>query len=88
MHEKALFRDLRNQLVTIAEREHADRISRVEIWLGALSHVREAPLRAAWPELVAGTAAEGALLEVQTSEEMSDPQAQSFILRGISVGGP
>jgi hydrogenase nickel incorporation protein HypA/HybF len=88
MHEAALFRELRNQLVSLAEREHAGRISRAEIWLGALSHVREAQLRSEWPRLVAGTPAEGALLEVQTSDEVTDPQAQSVILRSISLREP
>ena len=88
MHEEALLRDLRRQLVMLAEREHAARISRAEVWLGALSDVREEQLRSAWPLLVAGTPAEGATLDVRTSEESSDPRAQSVILRSISVGGP
>jgi len=88
MHEAALFRDLRSQLMAIADREHAARISRAEVWLGALAHVREAQLRSAWPELVAGTPAEGALLDVRSSEAVDDPQAQSVILRSVSVGGP
>ena len=88
MHEEALLRDLRSQLVMLAAREHAFRVSRAEIWVGALSHVQEAQLRSAWPRLVAGTPAEGAVLDVRTSAAADDPQAQAVILRSISVEGP
>ncbi len=85
MHEETLFRDLRAKLVEVAEIEHAPRIARVEIWLGALSHVTEDHLRSEWSELVKGTPAEGSALTVVVSEEPSDPRARSLVMRSVAV---
>jgi hypothetical protein len=85
MHEAALLRDLRGKLLEVAAREAPARLARVRIRLGALSHLSEAALRGAWPELVRGTPAEEARLEVLVSDDVHDPLAPSVLLESVGV---
>ncbi len=87
MHEEALFRDLRSKLAEIAERERANVIRRAVIWIGALSHVNEEHLREEWPDIVRGTPAEGARLDVEVSEDPADPRSSALVLRSVDVAG-
>jgi hydrogenase nickel incorporation protein HypA/HybF len=87
MHEEALLRDLRRKLEEIALQEQVDRIARVTLWVGALAHVSEATLRDRWPEVVEGTAAENAGLEVETSTDLADPRAGGIVLARVDVSG-
>lgn len=85
MHEAALFADLRRELDTIARRERATRLQGVTLWVGALSHLTEAIVRERWPEVVRGSAAEGARLTVETSLDIHDPRARGVVLRSVAV---
>ncbi|EQD63551.1 hypothetical protein B1B_06989 [mine drainage metagenome] len=85
MHEEALFRDLRRKLEEIAREEHAAQISRVSVWVGALSHVSEEILRSRWPTTVEGTAARSSRLEVQLSTDVNDPRATRIVLTQLDI---
>jgi len=85
MHEEVLLQDLRRKLEEIAERERAERIVRVALWVGALAHVTEATLRARWAGTVQGTAAEHARLEVETSTDLAHPRATGIVLARVDV---
>jgi hydrogenase nickel incorporation protein HypA/HybF len=85
MHEEALLRDLRRKLIEVASREGAGRVSRVRLWVGALSHVSEEQLRRQWDRVVEGTAAQSAALEVASSQDPTDPRAQGILLQSIEV---
>jgi len=85
LHEAVLFRDLREALLRAAAGEHADRITRVSVWIGALSHVSEPMMREEWPEIVEGTPAEGSELSIETSTDIYDARASSIVLRTITV---
>lgn len=88
MHEAALYRELRRGVVDAARAEHATRVARVDVWIGALCHVRAPQLAADWPEIVAGTVAEGSTLTVEASTDVRDPRADGILLRSITVAGP
>jgi len=93
MHEEALYRDLRRKIEDIAREEHAVEISRVAVWVGALSHVTEEALRSRWPMTVEGTAARSARLDVQLSTDVDDPRAAGIVLTHLDLvdraeGGP
>lgn len=89
MHEEAILRDLRRKLEEIAVREGGVRIVRVVVRVGALAHLPAAGLRARWPETVAGTAADGARLEVESSSAIDDPRADGIVLVRVDVAdGP
>jgi hydrogenase nickel incorporation protein HypA/HybF len=85
MHEAALLRDLRGKLLEVAAREAPARLAAVRIRLGALAHLSEATLRSAWPELVRGTPAEHARLEVLVSGDARDPWAASVVLESVGM---
>ncbi len=85
MHEEALLRDLRRALGELAGRQGSGRIVRARVWLGALSHVSEPRLREAWPGIVDGGPAHGCALEVETSDDMTDPLASAVVLRAVDV---
>ena len=85
MHEESLFRDLRRALEELAAREQTSHIVRVRVWVGALSHLTEARLREAWPHIVGATAAQGSMLEVEVSSEVSDPRSTSVVLTSVDL---
>jgi hydrogenase nickel incorporation protein HypA/HybF len=88
MHEQAMYRDLLRKVTEVAQDERAGRVTRVRLWVGALSHLTEPQLLAQWPEVTRGTVAEGATLEVQVSSDPDDPRAQSVVLTSLDVGAP
>jgi Zn finger protein HypA/HybF involved in hydrogenase expression len=85
MHEEALLRDLRRKLIELGRKEGDLPIRRVRLWVGALAHTTPVALRSRWPEVVLGTAAERAALEIDVSEDPSDPAAQGIRLVEIAV---
>ncbi len=87
MHEQRLFRDLRSKLIAVAEAERVPRLAGVHLWVGALSHVSEARLRASWAEIVRGTPAEGSRLQLELSGDPQDPRAQGIVLASVDVPG-
>jgi hydrogenase nickel incorporation protein HypA/HybF len=85
MHEEAMLKDLRRKLVEVANQQGAERLARVRLWVGALSHVSEEQLRRQWSRVVDGTPAQSAALEVSTSTDLDDPRAQGLVLMSIDV---
>lgn len=64
MHELAVCQGLMGQLEEIAEREQAERVTRVRLQIGPLSGVEPRLLGDAFPIAAAGTLAEHATLEI------------------------
>jgi len=85
MHEEAVLNDLRRKLIEVTSREAVPRVSRVRLWVGALSHVSEEQLRRQWSRVVGGTVAQSAALEVTASQDPTDPRAQGIVLQSIDV---
>jgi hydrogenase nickel incorporation protein HypA/HybF len=85
MHEEALLADLRRKLIEVTRREGGSPVRRVRLAVGALCHVTPDALRRRWPEVVDGTPAQGATLEVTVSEDPADPGAQSVRLVDLTV---
>ena len=85
MHEKDLFRDLREKLVEVAGEHPNSRIVRVRVWVGPLSHVDPTTLQRAWAEIVQGTAAEGASLLTQDSTDLDGTHADRIILSSVDL---
>ncbi len=85
MHEETLLKDLRRKLLEVARREGDVPIRRVRLWVGALAHTTPDALRRRWSEVVAGTAAERAELEIDVSSDSTDPAAQGIRLVEVVV---
>jgi hydrogenase nickel incorporation protein HypA/HybF len=88
MHETGIVRDLVRRLETTARDAGAKRVSNVEIRLGALSQFSEDHFREHFVEEARGTLAEGANLKVETSEDVSDPNAQQVVLWSVDLEVP
>jgi hydrogenase nickel incorporation protein HypA/HybF len=85
MHEASLMRGLMRKIGEVVEREGASRVVRVEVWLGALSHMSAEHFAEHFAVSSAGTLAEGATLEVTVSEDTGHANAQDIMLVSVEV---
>ena len=85
MHEMSLIRGLMRQLESLADREGASAIVSVRLRLGALSHFSPEHFREHFDQVAPGTRAEGATLEISTSDDIHDPHAQDVVIESLEV---
>ena len=86
MHEHSLIANLIKQIEEIAMKNNAKKVVGVKVKLGALSHISPDHFRGHFENETGGTIAEGAKLEVETSDDVYDPRAQDVILDSIDIG--
>jgi len=87
MHEKALMDDLMAKILAVAEAEGGARVTRIAVWLGALSHFTPEHFREHFDDAARGTLAEGARVEVTLDDDLTDPRAQGVVLESVVVSG-
>lgn len=85
MHETGIVQGLVKQLEKIATAQGASRVSKAQVWLGALSQFSPEHFREHFEEAARGTVAETATLQMISSEDLSDPNAQQVVLREIEL---
>jgi len=85
MHEEAMLHDVVRKATEVARREGASRVTRIRLWVGARSHLGGPELKDRWAHAVTGTALSGAEVEIETSSDRSDPNAENVILRSLDV---
>ena len=85
MHEFSLMADLLRKIEMIARDNQADKVVRVKVKLGALSHITPEHFEEHFAEAIHGTVAAGAKLEVEQMTDVSDPQAQDILLDSVEV---
>ncbi|WP_018948263.1 hydrogenase maturation nickel metallochaperone HypA [Thioalkalivibrio sp. ALMg11] len=85
MHEFSLMADLMRKIEQVAVDNNAERVTRVRVWLGALAHITPEHFREHFEDGTRGTVAEGAELEVETSDDEAHPEAQQILLRSLDV---
>ena len=85
MHEFSLMADLMRKIEQVAAENDAERVTRVRVWLGALSHITPEHFREHFEDGTRGTLAEGAELEVEASDDETHPEAQQILLRSLDV---
>ncbi|WP_019567518.1 hydrogenase maturation nickel metallochaperone HypA [Thioalkalivibrio sp. ALMg13-2] len=85
MHEFSLMADLMRKIEQVAADNNARRVTRVRVWLGALSHITPEHFREHFEDGTRGTVAEGAELDVETSDDETHPEAQQILLRSLDV---
>ncbi|WOJ93138.1 hydrogenase maturation nickel metallochaperone HypA [Congregibacter variabilis] len=88
MHEAGMIRDLLTRITALASEESVTSVTGVRVWLGALSHISPEHFREHFRNETVGSIAEGALLEIESSQDIDHPQAQSILLRSIDVAEP
>ncbi len=85
MHEMSLINDLIHKMEGIARQRNVSKITKARVRLGALSHISADHFREHFVEGTKGTVAEGAALEIETPEDISDPHAQDILLISVDV---
>lgn len=85
MHEASLMKGLMRRIDEIADAESARKVTQVSVWLGALSHMSAGHFKEHFDEAAAGTRARGARLEIETSDDIDDPNAHDILLRSVEV---
>ena len=85
MHERALMQDLMSRIETVAREQGASRVLKVQVWLGALSHLTASHFREHFEQAARGTCAEQAAVEVELSEDIHHPSARGVVLKNIEV---
>ena len=85
MHEQSLMNDLMAKIMKVAAEEQAQRISKVTVQLGALSHMSGEHFREHFDESAKGTIAENAELATIECTDINDPNAQDILLLSVDV---
>lgn len=85
MHETGVVRNLVRRLEQAAREAGAERVSGALVWLGALSNISPEHFREHFDEEARGTLAEGAALEIQTSEDIKHPHAQDVMMQSVDL---
>ena len=85
MHERALILNLLRQVDEIARAQGARKVTRIEVWLGALSHMSPGHFREHFDFDATGSIAEGAVLDCTASEDVADPNATAVLLESVEV---
>lgn len=85
MHEEAMLKDVIRKAEEVARREGATRVTRVRLWVGARSHLAGPELKERWTHAVTGTTLSGADVEIETSGDPGDPNAEGVMLRSLDV---
>ena len=85
MHEAGLTRGLLREIETQARRAGASEVTRVCVWLGALSQMTPAHFAEHFAQEAGATLAAGAVLDCERSDDPFHPQAQHVRLVSIDV---
>lgn len=87
MHEKALMDDLMAKILGVAAAEGGARVTRITVWLGALSHFTPEHFREHFDDAARGTLAEGAQVDATLDADLANPQAHGVVLESVVVSG-
>ncbi|MDO8142738.1 MAG: hydrogenase maturation nickel metallochaperone HypA [Candidatus Brocadiales bacterium] len=85
MHEFSLIKDFIHKITIIAHMQHARKVLRVTVKLGALSHISPEHFQEHFVHAYHGTLAEGAQLNIIVVPDITDPQSQEVMLENIEV---
>ena len=85
MHERALMRDLLAEIEQVARSERAERVTRVEVRLGALSHFTPEHFREHFVDASRGTLAEGAAVRAELDGDVHASRAAGVVLESVEV---
>lgn len=88
MHEKGIVRDLVRRLETLARDANAEAVPGVQVWLGALSQFSPEHFREHFEEEAHGSVAEGAALDILTSDDAGDPNALHVMILSVDLQVP
>jgi hydrogenase nickel incorporation protein HypA/HybF len=85
VHELSLLQGLMRQVEGVSRAHGGARVASVQVRLGALAHISAEHLREHFEQAAAGTAAEGARLDVDEDLDPGDPAAQDILLESVEI---
>ncbi|MCG7198827.1 hydrogenase maturation nickel metallochaperone HypA [Marinobacter pelagius] len=85
MHETALVRNLVHRVEKLCAEEQADKVVQVAVWLGALCHMSPEHFTEHFRQEAAGTCADHARLQIETSDDINHPNAQDVLLTSLEL---
>lgn len=85
MHEMSLFKDLLQKIESISRENEGKKIVKLQVWIGALSHLSKAHFLDHFSLFTQGTAAEGAAVDIEVDPDEKNPHAQEVILKSVEV---
>jgi len=88
VHERKLMDDLTREIERQARTAGAERVTRVRVRLGALSHFTEAHFREHFVDAARGGPAEGAEIDAELRDDPTEAEAQGVVLESIEVELP
>jgi hydrogenase nickel incorporation protein HypA/HybF len=88
MHEQTLIRDVMSRIDEIARAEGATRVTRVQVRLGALSHVTPAHFCEHFEDAAHGTVAEGATVDAEVVGDPKSARAHDVVLESVEIELP
>lgn len=85
MHEMHLIQSLMKKIDEVAKSHGAIRVSRVQVRLGAFSHISADHFREHFEEASRGGVAAEAILDVIEDHDQNSPTAQDILLEAVDV---
>ena len=85
MREASFINILMHKIEAMARQQGAKKVRRVQVWLGALSHLSPDHFREFFAIAATGTLAAGADLTIHQSVDFANPDAQSILLESIDA---
>jgi Zn finger protein HypA/HybF involved in hydrogenase expression len=86
MHESRLVADLINEAVRIAVANNSEDIRRVDVHIGALSHVTPLSLESLLAEAASGTVVSEATFSITKSADIASDDALDIRLVSMTIG--
>ncbi len=88
MHERALMRDVVRKIEEVASAGDVLRVTRVDVWLGALSHFTPEHFREHFEDAARGTVADGAAVHAELDTDVTDARARDVVVLSVEVEVP
>ena len=85
MHEHALMADITHKIEQTAIDAGGERVTRVVVALGALSHFTPEHFREHFVDATRGTIAEGAEVVATLDEDIGAPHADGVVLESVEI---
>jgi len=85
VHERALMLDVVRKVEEVAQANDAERVTRVEVRVGALSHFTPEHFREHFADASRGTIADGAVVSAVLDGDESSPRAADVVLESVEV---
>lgn len=85
MHEMSVLKSLMHKLDEVVDQNNAQRVKRVRVQLGALSHFTSEHFKEHFVILSRGTRAEGAVVDAVEMSDESDANAFGVVLESIEI---